>query len=115
MDEANIPFAPQTSPLNEPKVPPRPSVTVIILTWNGLKYTKRCLETLISNTGFPRYAIVVADNGSKDRTLEYLQAHKGITLVSNGTNLGFAKGNNRAVLAADALSDIVLLNNDTEV
>jgi GT2 family glycosyltransferase len=111
----DVPFAAQTPHPNEPEVSHRPRVTIIILTWNGLTYTRRCLETLLANTRFPHYEIIVADNGSTDGTLDYLRAHNGITLVSNGSNLGFAKGNNRALLAADALSDIVLLNNDTEI
>jgi len=102
-------------PLDEPEGVPRPKVTIILLTWNGLKHTKRCLETLIANTRFPHFEIIVADNGSTDGTLEYLRTQNAITLISNGTNLGFAKGNNRALLDADALSDIVLLNNDTEI
>src|SRR5207248_10481708 len=33
----------------------------------------------------------------------------------NNRNLGFAKGNNRAIEQCDPDSDIILLNNDTEI
>ena len=49
-------------------------VTIIILTWNGLAYTKRCLETLRERTTFPDYEVVVVDNGSTDGTVEYLRS-----------------------------------------
>lgn len=90
-------------------------VSVVILTWNGLEYTKCCLETLRRNTSATNMDVVVADNGSTDGTLEYLRSLNWITLVENGANLGFAKGNNEALRAIPSDRDIVLLNNDTEV
>jgi GT2 family glycosyltransferase len=57
----------------------------------------------------------VADNGSTDGTLEYLNSQTDVTTLANGANLGFAKGNNRAIAVSDPQSDIVLLNNDTEI
>jgi GT2 family glycosyltransferase len=89
-------------------------VTVVVLTWNGLDYTKRCLDSLRANTTYPGYRLIVADNGSTDDTIEYLKA-QDITFLSNESNLGFAKGNNRAIAASDPNSDLVLLNNDTEI
>src|SRR5262249_6957157 len=90
-------------------------VTIIILTWNGVAYTNRCLATLRANTRFSEYDVIVADNGSTDGTLEYLQSQDLLKTIANGRNLGFAKANNRAIEVADPNSDIVLLNNDTEV
>jgi GT2 family glycosyltransferase/glycosyltransferase involved in cell wall biosynthesis len=90
-------------------------VTIVILTWNALRYTKRCLETLRANTLHTDYRVLVADNGSSDGTLEYLRGLPWITLISNEVNLGFAKANNRAIQTSLPSSDIVLLNNDTEI
>jgi len=92
-----------------------PPVTIIILTWNGIDFTKRCLHTLRANTTFPNYTIVVADNGSADGTVEFLEAQKDVRTIRYETNLGFARGNNRAIAASNPESDIVLLNNDTEI
>ncbi len=97
-----------------PKPDVRP-VAIIVLTWNGLHYTRRCLDTVRDHTQFTNYRLIVADNGSTDGTLEYLASQPDLTVVNNGTNLGFAKGNNRAIAAADPESDILLLNNDTEI
>lgn len=90
-------------------------VTIIILTWNGLSYTKRCLETLRERTFFPAYEVVVVDNGSTDGTVEYLRSLPWLRLIENGSNLGFVKGNNRALAECGGDSDVVLLNNDTEI
>jgi GT2 family glycosyltransferase len=90
-------------------------VSIVILTWNGLDYTKACIESIRSCTKFDDYRIVVADNGSTDGTLEYLRGQSDITIVENGENLGFAKGNNRAIAVCDPAGDVILLNNDTEI
>jgi GT2 family glycosyltransferase/glycosyltransferase involved in cell wall biosynthesis len=108
-----------TTPLNSPTLAPvvspdRP-VTIIVLSWNGIDYTKRCLDTVQASTTYPGYRLIVADNGSTDGTVEYLKRQNSITTLCNGRNLGFARGNNRAITSADPNSDIVLLNNDTEV
>lgn len=93
----------------------RKKVTIIILTWNGLAYTKRCLETLRGRTIFPNYEVVVVDNGSTDGTVEYLKSLHGLRLFLNSDNLGFVRGNNRAMADCGGDSDFVLLNNDTEI
>jgi GT2 family glycosyltransferase/glycosyltransferase involved in cell wall biosynthesis len=90
-------------------------VTIVILTWNGLNYTKRCLETLRALTDFQNYEVVVVDNGSTDGSVEYLRSIVWIRLILNSSNRGFAKANNQAIEMCDDVSDVVLLNNDTEI
>jgi GT2 family glycosyltransferase len=91
------------------------SVTIVVLAWNGLAYTRRCVETVLRNTDYPAYRILVVDNGSTDGTWEYIERQEILTSIRNPANLGFAKGSNIGIRAADPLSDIVLLNNDTEI
>lgn len=86
-------------------------VSIIILTWNGIEYTKKCLTSLKENTDYNNYEVIVVDNGSTDGTIEYLETLDWITLVKNEKNLGFVKGNNIGLkLVKD--NDVVLLNND---
>jgi hypothetical protein len=94
-----------------------PTVTIIILTWNGLDYTRACLASLQTHTDLDdgRIRVFVVDNGSTDGTLAYLRGLDWITLIENGRNLGFVKGNNVGMRAAPADSDILLLNNDTVI
>ncbi len=90
---------------------------VLVLTWNGWEATRACLESLRRVRG--RGArILVVDNGSTDGTPAHVRREfPDVELLENGTNLGFAAGNNvgiRAALAGGA-EHVVLLNNDTVV
>ena len=87
-------------------------VSIIILTWNGLDYTKKCLDSLKNSViNEQNVDVYVVDNGSERDTIQYLQAIKWITLIQNGENLGFVRGNNVAIDQIKS-GDIVLLNND---
>jgi len=88
-------------------------VSVIVLSWNGLEVTRDCLRTLLGRTSHADFDVVVVDNGSTDGTVEYLRSVTGITLIENGSNLGFVKGNNVGIRATGG--DVLLLNNDTEI
>jgi GT2 family glycosyltransferase len=92
-----------------------PPVTVIVLTWNGLVHTRRCLESLRRLTAFDGYEVLVVDNGSTDSTPEYVASLGGIRLIRNDENLGFVRGNNVGIRHSDPDSDVVLLNNDVEI
>jgi GT2 family glycosyltransferase len=87
--------------------------TLIILAWNRWDLTKRCLETL-RETDLARAEVLVVDNGSEDETPEGLKSYDWVRVLRNPTNLGFVRGNNAGIAAADPDSDIVLLNNDME-
>lgn len=92
-------------------------VSIIILAWNGIKYTKKCLRTLKSS--IDAYAgpveVIVVDNGSTDGSVEYFQSLDWIKLIANNKNLGYTKGNNIGIKAAASQNDIILLNNDMEI
>lgn len=90
-------------------------ISIIILTWNGIDLTRRCLQTLRQNTRHTNFDVWVVDNGSSDGTVEYLRSLPWIHRIENQTNRGFAQGNNQAIRACDSESDIVLLNNDVEI
>jgi glycosyltransferase involved in cell wall biosynthesis len=91
-----------------------PSVAVVLLNWNGKKFLEQFLPTLLQCT-HPGVQIVVADNGSTDDSIAFMKAnYPDISILSNPTNEGFAKGYNIALEKVQA--DIfVLLNSDIEV
>lgn len=90
-------------------------VTIVVLTWNGISFTKACLDSIHRVTSLSDIEVVVVDNGSDDGTVEYLKSLDWIHLLSNGRNLGFVQGNNTALRLIDRNRDVILLNNDTEV
>lgn len=87
--------------------------TLIILAWNRWYLTRRCLETL-RRTDLTGAEVLVVDNGSTDETPERLAELDGIRVLRLPENLGFVRGNNAGIEAADPGSDVVLLNNDLE-
>lgn len=91
------------------------NIAIIILTWNGVDLTKRCLNSLDKSVLPRNVEVIVVDNGSSDGTLEFLRKRKNIKLIENAENLGYGKAVNIGIRAATPGSDIVLLNNDVEL
>lgn len=95
-----------------------PKVSIILLTYNQLEYTKECINSIIDKTAYPNYEIVIVDNNSSDDTPNYLkeidEQYKHVKVILNSENYGFAKGNNIGIQACDG-EYIILLNNDTVV
>lgn len=92
-----------------------PSVAIIILTWNGIELTRRCLNSLNLRELPVWVKVIVVDNGSTDGTVNYLRDVKEIHLIENKKNLGFPRAVNIGIQAAPKDADIVLLNNDIEL
>jgi GT2 family glycosyltransferase/glycosyltransferase involved in cell wall biosynthesis len=95
-----------------------PRASVIIVTYNNLEMTRLCLESVLINTEYPNYEIIVVDNKSEDGTPAYLkfmeERFPQIRVVLNDVNAGFARANNQAIVLSTS-EYIVLLNNDTVV
>jgi GT2 family glycosyltransferase len=94
-----------------------PLVVLLILTWNRRDDVLRCVASL-ERLAYPNYVPVAVDNASQDDTVEALRArHPQLEIIRNGSNLGYAGGNNvgiRWALARGA-DYVLLINSDTEV
>jgi GT2 family glycosyltransferase len=94
-----------------------PLVSIIILSYNGVKYLGNCLKSVLA-TDYPNYEVILVDNASTDGSLtliEYLFKHEPrLTIIRNTKNVGFSEGNNIGIRKAKGRY-IVFLNNDTEV
>lgn len=91
-------------------------VSIVIPVFNNLAYTHKCLKSIIANTAYPRYEVIVVDNASTDDTADYLKKMQAAQVkpIFNDVNMGFVEACNIGAAAADG--DFVLfLNNDTEV
>ncbi len=96
---------------------PPATVTVVVLNFNGLEELPGCLGSLQKSVekGSGQVEVWLVDNGSSDGSTEWVrQQHPWVKLLENGSNLGFAKGMNRAVAKVRS-PYFALLNNDTEV
>lgn len=93
---------------------PRSSVGVIILNWNGLELTDRCLASLRKQT-YGNFLTIVVDNGSTDGSVDWLRKQKDIELIENRVNAGFAKAVNQGINKAleRGCEYVISLNNDT--
>ena len=88
---------------------------VVILNWNGLPMLQTYLPTLVERTRGCGAFIVVADNGSTDGSVAWLQANwPDIRTLCFDRNYGFTGGYNRALREIDA-DYYILLNSDVEV
>jgi GT2 family glycosyltransferase len=95
----------------------RPTVSIIILNYNGREDTLACLRSMEHLT-YPNARIIVVDNGSTDGSAEAFRAqHPRFELIETGKNLGFTGGNNLGIRHAleQGADYVMLLNNDTVV
>jgi len=95
-----------------------PKISVIVLSYNNLPYTRLCLESIIENTSYPNYEMIIVDNGSEKNTIKYLKHFESslprVKLILNDQNLGFSKANNQGFALSEG-EYVVFLNNDTIV
>ena len=74
-----------------------PSVSIVILNFNGVKYLQEFLPYVIA-TQYDHLEIVVADNGSTDASLSVLEAQfPTVKVITHKKNEGFAGGYNWAL------------------
>ena len=85
--------------------------SIVILTFNKIDYTIKCIESIRKYTSLGSYEIIVVDNASTDGTKEWLKAQGDIIKIFNKENLGFPKGCNQGIEIATG-NEILLLNND---
>jgi GT2 family glycosyltransferase len=88
--------------------------SVIILNWNGEELLKQFLTAVTTHTNGDECRVVVADNGSTDGSVAFLQTHyPEVELILFDRNHGFADGYNKAIQQVDS-EYVILLNSDVE-
>jgi GT2 family glycosyltransferase len=90
-----------------------PDIGIVIVTYNSREYIGACLDAAV-RTGAE---VVVVDNASTDGTVEEVhryQERRGVRLVANATNRGFAAAVNQGFSVLET-TYVLLLNPDAEV
>lgn len=93
--------------------------SIIIVSYQCLDYLRKCISSILANTQYPSYDIVIVDNASSQPVVNYLSELEklcpNIRVILNKDNRGFAAANNQGIRAASDAEYYVLLNNDTVV
>ncbi len=88
---------------------------IVILNWNGKNLFNKFLPSVIENSKGDNIEIIIADNGSTDGSIDFLQQnYPTIKIIDLKENFGFAEGYNRALKQVHA-KYFVLLNSDVKV
>lgn len=88
-------------------------LSIVILCWNDLKVIGDCLRSIYHETRNIDFEVIISDNGSTDGSMAFIRQHYPLVrILENGTNLGFAEGNN-AGIAASRGEYVLILNPDT--
>ncbi len=98
-----------------------PSLSILLLTYNSIENTKRCIDALYKHT--TDFNLIIVDNASSDGTPEYLRkirSGKDIIMSYQKENLGIVKGRNHAYKRISynlfpSAKYIFFLDNDQEV
>lgn len=90
-------------------------VAVVILNWNGEKFLRDFLPSVVEHSASDDTGVVVADNNSTDNSVELLKEQfPQVRIIINEKNEGFAGGYNKALQQVEA-EYYVLLNSDVKV
>ncbi|MCT1399973.1 hypothetical protein AK95_08890 [Paenibacillus sp. LC231] len=76
-------------------------VSVILLAYNNLVYTRDCVESILRNTDDVEYELILVDNGSTDGTKEYFDSVPGAKVIHLKYNIHLVKGFNIGLMAAE--------------
>lgn len=88
-------------------------LSVIIVSYNTQDLLSTCLNSVFSNSKNVNIEVIVVDNNSSDRSVQFVkQEFPNVKVIQNSTNLGFAKANNLGIKAASG-KYLLLLNSDT--
>jgi GT2 family glycosyltransferase len=93
----------------------KPCVSIIIPTYNGLRFLPTCFDALRGQT-YPaeKREIILVDDASTDETVPFVREHyPEVQILSLPKNVGLAKGCNAGAGRANG-EILVMLNNDTE-
>ncbi len=97
-----------------------PIIDIILLTYNNLSNSKKCIENIYKYTD--DFNLFILDNGSEDGTIKYLkdieEKHSNIYINYQENNLGIIRGRNECYKFSREHSNsevIIFLDNDQMV
>lgn len=88
-----------------------PAVSVCIANYNGETFIRECIESVLNQVDAPAFEIIVHDDASTDRSVDYLASVPQVTLMRSAQNAGYCVANNRMAERSSG-EYLLLLNND---
>ena len=92
------------------------TVSVIMTTYNGEKYLREQIDSIISQT-YPIYELIIQDDGSTDNTVsiarDYAKSNPAVKVFVNEKNLGLNQNFKTAVMRATG--DFVAISDQDDV
>ncbi|MDI6688933.1 MAG: glycosyltransferase family 2 protein [Actinomycetota bacterium] len=83
-------------------------VSVIIVNWNGKRFVKDCLDSVLGQT-YPALEVIVIDNSSTDGSQEIIKRnYPSVILIENEENKGFSMAINQGIATSKGLYVIPL-------
>lgn len=80
----------------------KPKISVIMSAYNGQRYLKESIDSILSQT-FKNFEFIIVDDGSTDSSLkiisEYAERDNRIKVIKNQNNMGLVKSLNKAIKA----------------
>jgi N-acetylglucosaminyl-diphospho-decaprenol L-rhamnosyltransferase len=94
----------------------RTDVAIVVVTFNSAAVLPVLIDSLPEGLAGCTWSLVVADNDSKDGTVELARSlAPGARTVEMGRNAGYAAGINAGLAAAEPASAALILNADTRL
>lgn len=82
-----------------------PKLFITMVIWNSKDFLRDAVGSIAKQTDRD-FGMIVVDNGSVDRGVDFLrEKFPGITVIRNTQNLGFARAHNQAIAMAKTLWD----------
>ena len=79
----------------------KPKISVIMSIYNGEKYLKAAIESILAQT-FTNFEFIIVNDGSTDSSLEIIQSYNDerIKIINNEKNIGLTKSLNKTLKVA---------------
>ena len=78
-----------------------PKISVIMSVYNGERYLREAIESILNQT-FADFEFIIVNDGSTDSSLEIIQSYQDerIRVINNEINIGLTKSLNKAITEA---------------
>ncbi|MBP5742533.1 MAG: glycosyltransferase family 2 protein [Paludibacteraceae bacterium] len=73
-----------------------PKVSVIIINWNGSRFLRTCINSILESD-YENTEIIVIDNASEDDSVEIIKSYTDKVKLEENENIGYAAGANKGI------------------